>query len=303
MRENEKQKFYKSLLDNIHDGIYFVTYDRKITYWNNAAEKITGFAADEVMGKSCMDNILIHIDNDGLKLCTGSCPLTECIERCVPLEKEVFLHHKDGHRVPVVVRVAPVRDENGIVTGAVEIFSDKFSHEDLRKRIKDLELMSMTDKLTSAASRRYIEATLSQHFEEFKRYGWPFGLAFFDIDDFKAVNDKYGHKSGDVVLSMVALTLMLNVRPFDLVGRWGGEEFVVILRNVEIKEAASVTDKLRYLVENSVIFQSFPEGVSVTVSGGVTCCNNDDTVDSLIARADKLMYESKKKGKNRVSYI
>jgi two-component system cell cycle response regulator len=115
---------YKDLVDNMCDGLYLVDRDIKISFWNNAAERITGFMAQEVIGSHCFDNILIHVDDKGHKLCQGGCPLATTMEDGGPREAEVYLHHKDGHRVPVSVRSTPWRNATGEVIGGIEIFTD-----------------------------------------------------------------------------------------------------------------------------------------------------------------------------------
>src|SRR3954469_21301394 len=115
--------FFKSVLDSIYDGVYFVDPERKITYWNKSAERLTGFVAEEVVGRYCYDNILLHLDCTGKELCTNGCPLQAVLRDGTPREAEVYLRHREGHRVPVAVRVAPLLCDNR-VRGAVEIFSD-----------------------------------------------------------------------------------------------------------------------------------------------------------------------------------
>ncbi len=293
--------FYKRLLDNLYDGVYFTTTDRRITYWNKAAERITGFRADEVVGCSCHDDILIHVDEEGSRLCHGLCPLAVSMTDQTLREREIYLHHKDGHRVPVLVRVAPVHDEKGILIGAVEVFSDRFCHDGMRTRVEELERMAMMDGLTKTANRAYTETVFRQRMDEYRRYGWPFGIIFFDIDNFKSVNDTYGHAAGDKVLAMTARTLLYNVRSFDLVGRWGGEEFVVTVRANDFESLRKLASKLWRLIGSSVLHEDNGVVLAATVSVGATLILPADTVESLVARADSLMYASKRGGKNRVT--
>ncbi len=293
--------FYKRVLDNLYDGVYFTTTDRVITYWNKAAERITGFTAAEVMGRHCHDNILNHVDEEGAQLCFGPCPLAACMRDNALREREIFLHHKDGHRIPVLVRVAPVHDNKGNLIGAAEIFSDHFSHDGMRSRVEELERMAMVDSLTKTANRGYTETMLQQRLEEYRRYGWPFGVLFFDIDNFKKVNDTYGHAAGDKVLAMTARTLMYNVRSFDLVGRWGGEEFVVVVRASDAESLRKLAGKLWRLIGSSILHEDNAVVLAVTVSVGATIILPGDTAESVVARADSLMYESKRGGKNRVT--
>jgi diguanylate cyclase (GGDEF)-like protein len=209
---------------------------------------------------------------------------------------EVFLHHKDGHRVPITVRVAPIRDDHGMITGGIEIFTDNTPAATALERVMEFERLVYIDPLTGLANRRYAEITLNARFEELQRYGWPFGVIFIDIDRFKDVNDRHGHDIGDEVLRMVAKTLLNSVRSFDVVGRWGGEEFLAVIANVNREELLATVNRFRVLVEQSSI-PAVP-GLRVTISLGATLARLGDETASIIKRVDKLMYESKAAGRN-----
>jgi diguanylate cyclase (GGDEF)-like protein/PAS domain S-box-containing protein len=292
-------RFLRQLLENVDEGVYFTDPLRRITFWNQAAERISGFSRREVMGRACADNILIHVDGRGRNMCLGSCPLARTLHDRRARRAEVYLHHKDGHRVPVRVRVFPLLDERGRVAGAAEVFSDVSERPQLEKRLRRMEKMAMSDRLTGVANRRYCEVFLRARLEEFRKFGWALGLIFFDIDDFKELNDRRSHRVGDAALRTVARTLAHNVRSIDQVGRWGGEEFLVILRNTDRRNLLRVAEKLRLLVERSV-FWAKGGAVRVTLSGGATLARPGDTVATLVERADLLMYKSKKAGKNRL---
>jgi diguanylate cyclase (GGDEF)-like protein/PAS domain S-box-containing protein len=291
---------YADIIDNLHDGLYFVDRNRRITYWNKAAEQMSGFSAAEVVGKSCADNILTHVDSEGRSLCRGLCPLAQSIKDGQPREAEVYMHHKDGHRIPVSVRTSVLKDDLGTIIGGVELFTDISNHRASELRLKELEKMAMLDGLTQLANRNFIEQELESRLQEHKRYDVPFGVLFIDIDHFKKFNDTYGHDIGDHVLKFVAQTFIQSSRPFDLYGRWGGEEFIGIIRNISEKDLLHLGNKLRILIQNSYL----PHGedqLNVTISLGATLVTDDDTIDSLIKRADILLYESKKAGRNRLT--
>ncbi len=292
--------FYKSLLDNLSDGIYFVDCQRKIIYWNKGAERISGFCADEVQGSYCWNNILKHINEQGLMLCHSICPLAATILDGQPREASVYLHHKDGHRVPVLVRTAPLYDVHRDIIGAIEIFSDNTLQSMITQRVSELEKLALLDPLTQLANRRYIEMNLHSRLEELRRYQWPFGILFLDIDHFKLINDTYGHAMGDEILRMVARTFTANMRTSDIVGRWGGEEFVAIVRNIDYQNLYNFAERLRILVaESHLIKESAVIQVTISIGGTLACA--DDTVESLLQRADQLMYQSKTAGRNRVT--
>jgi diguanylate cyclase (GGDEF)-like protein/PAS domain S-box-containing protein len=287
------------LLDEVAEGIYITDRQRRITFWNKAAERISGYSRTEVLGRSCRENILIHVDARGRSMCMGLCPLACTLRDGQARQADIYLHHKDGHRVPVRVRVFPLRDEKRREIGAVELFTDASEKPALQARLKRLEKMAMNDRLTGVANRRYCETYLQARLEEFRRFGWPLGVIFFDIDDFKSLNDRYSHRVGDMALKTVARTLQHNIRSIDQAGRWGGEEFIVILRNTDRMDLRRIAGKLRMLVERSVFWVK-GEAVRVTLSGGATLARGGDTVATLVERADLLMYEGKKAGKNRV---
>jgi diguanylate cyclase (GGDEF)-like protein/PAS domain S-box-containing protein len=292
----EKDSFER-IIENLHDGLYFVDRDRVITYWNKAAEQISGFTANEVVGKSCSDNILTHIDSEGNSLCTGMCPLAGTIADGKPREAEIYMHHKDGHRIPVSVRISTLTDRDGNIIGGVELFTDVSNKAANELRVKELEKLALLDNLTLLANRNYIEREIQSRFEEKNRFNVPFSILFIDIDCFKKFNDIYGHYVGDDVLKFVANTFVANARPFDFYGRWGGEEFIGIIRNINSQDLELLGNRLRYLVENSYIIHE-NEKLYVTISIGATLVNENDTIDSLIKRADTFLYKSKAAGRN-----
>jgi diguanylate cyclase (GGDEF)-like protein/PAS domain S-box-containing protein len=277
-----------------------VDVNKRITYWNKGAERITGYNSSEAVGICCSDNLLVHIDGKGANLCKAGCPLAQTLMDGRVRETEAYLQHKDGHRLPVFIRVSPLRDSGGRIVGAVETFSDNSSKAALLHRIDELQKESLVDSLTGLANRRCIDMKLHSRIDEMQRYGWPCGLLFLDIDNFKIVNDTYGHSVGDRVLMMVARTLSSNLRSHDLLGRYGGEEFVAIITNLNMAQLHSFANRLRLLVEKSSLDTEYST-IQVTVSIGATVVRPEDTVETAITRADLFMYNSKIGGRNRVS--
>ncbi|MBN2308950.1 MAG: sensor domain-containing diguanylate cyclase [Candidatus Hydrogenedentes bacterium] len=292
---------YRDILEHILDGVYFTDLERHITYWNEAAEHVTGYARGEVLGRWCGGGLLSHVDPEGRSLCRTACPLAAAMRDGTALEADVYMHHKAGHRVPVHVRVAPIRGEDGVVTGAVEIFRDSTPLVERDAAIERLQDEAELCPTTKVGNRRYVEARLEASLDAFRHRGRPFGVLFIDIDHFKAVNDTYGHDVGDNVLRTVAATLTGSVRAEDCAGRWGGEEFVVLLRRLDGAQAlAPLAERCRALIERSDI--PIEHGtITVTASIGGTCVRDDDTAESILKRADALMYRSKQEGRNRVT--
>jgi len=136
------------MLDALKEGAYFVDRERRITYWNKAAERLTGFRSQEVVGHRCSEDILVHVDCQGKNLCREGCPLLATMEDTFPREAEVFFHHRRGHRVPVSVRTTPLEDDEGNVVGGIELFAEITPEENLREKMAELERRSLLDHLT-----------------------------------------------------------------------------------------------------------------------------------------------------------
>ncbi len=292
--------FYKQLLDNLYDGVYFLDRERSITYWNHGAERLTGYRPEEVVGCYCRENILEHVDERGNRLCDSDlCPAVRTLKDGLEREEMLYLHHKNGHRVPVQVKVSPIRDARGNVIGAVEIFGDATSHLDSLHTIEELKKLALLDPLTGIGNRRYGEMNLRFRKGEMERYGWSFGVLYIDLDDFKLINDSHGHEVGDEVLRMTAATLRRSLRSFDTVSRWGGEEFLALVVNVTRENLLRVGEKLRLLVEQSGLHMK-DHLLKVTITVGGTLAGKVDSPEDLVSRADSLMYEGKERGKNCV---
>lgn len=293
--------FYKDIIDNLYDGVYFVDRDRVVTYWNKGAERITGYPAEQAVGRSCMDNLLNHVTANGVQLCGERCPLAAVMEDGREHEADVYLHHADGHRVPVTVRATALRDNEGNIVGAIETFTNSAGVVNARQEMKRLRHMAMTDPLTGAGNRRFLEGRLNAVVAEYRNNSNVAGLIFVDVDHFKGFNDTYGHNIGDQVLQMVARTLRHCLRSSDTVGRWGGEEFVAILYDAtDCEGLQTVAEKVRSLVQYSRLDVG-EQGFSVTISVGATLLVAGDTPESFVHRADQLMYESKQRGRNCVT--
>jgi diguanylate cyclase (GGDEF)-like protein/PAS domain S-box-containing protein len=297
----ETVDFYREILDNLYDGIFFVDKDGCITYWNNGATNLTGYNSAEVQGRNYCD--IIHpLDKQGNQLCESN---NHAIRRVFDIETmteiEAYISHKEGHLLPISIRIAPVREVDQQYVVAIEIHSSNSPRYAMRQRLEELQEQAMHDQLTGIANRRFVEISLAARLDELKRYGFGFSVLFIDVDHFKQINDTHGHNIGDRILKMVATTLANSLRSFDIIGRWGGEEFVVLLINTKTEDLFMLTERLRRLVENSALTLDNAEALKVTVSIGVTEAQKGDTVESIVERADKLMFESKRRGRNQVS--
>ena len=294
----ELEDIYLAIISNMQDGAYFVDKNRRILFWNEAAERITGYKAEEIIGKECPESKLNHIDEDGRPLCQIGCPLFATNIDGKQRQERVFVRHKDGHRIPIRVNIFPIR-KNDEILGSIELFTQDSPTKYDDDLISKLSGIAMHDNLTSLPNRRYLESFLNYKLSQFSHFGQKFAIVFADIDDFFTFNDNYGHSTGDLVLTNIANTIKNNMRKNDLIGRWGGEEFLGIFEIKHDYEATIMAEKFRKIIESTEINHG-DDILHVTVSVGVTVVNIDDNLESIVERADQLMYQAKQSGKNKV---
>ena len=295
----EAQKLYLSIINNLQDGVYFVDSSRTIRFWNKAAEKITGYTSQEIVGKSCQLSGLNHIDEEGRPLCQVGCPLFATIIDGKQRNELVFVRHKNGYRIPLQVNIMPMH-ENGETIGAIEIFTPSSPTQYEDNLVENLSGIAMHDELTGLPNRRYLESFLNYKLDEFKRFNKLFAVVFADIDNFSEFNNTYGHDVGDHVLKNISTSIRQNTRKNDLIGRWGGEEFLGVLTVNTDYDGTILAEKIRQLVDNTEV-QHKGEVLNVSISVGVTTVKKEDDAETIIKRADDLMYQSKASGKNRVT--
>lgn len=283
-----KIELLKGIIENIPYGVCFVNRDGKVVLWNKGAEILSGFGRLEVLG--------CDFDYFGDK----SCPVKRTLKNKISQRADIKLRRKGGKEIPVFAKTSVLFSDDGKFEGVIATFSNNSFKEEMKGKVETLERVASFDFLTSLHNRRAIEKVMFERLSELIRNGNQFGVLFIDVDDFKNINDKYGHDTGDRVLKMVSEKLAVNLRPFDFLGRWGGEEFVAIVANVHKQELYTVANRFREIVEKSSFFTG-SNLIKVTISTGVAVANKSDSVVSLLKRADELMYKSKKLGKNKVS--
>jgi diguanylate cyclase (GGDEF)-like protein/PAS domain S-box-containing protein len=288
------------LLENLFEASYVVDKDRRIIEWSKQSERITGYKKEDVVGKYCYDNILKHVTKSGKQLCMSDCPLHHTLKTGHINFAEVFLHHKQGHRVPVKVRSIPVYNDKDEIVASIEIFTDERTNKELYNENRSLKKNLTTDALTQIHNRGYLDYYLKMIDEEATLFGTKFALLFIDIDHFKAVNDTYGHSNGDKVLQMVAKTISMSCRKEDVIGRYGGEEFLVVLKDVDQNTLKTIAEKFRVIVEKSTVFIDDTNTIEVTISIGGVCYDSSISIEENIKLADQKMYQAKAKGRNQV---
>ncbi|MGE4399693.1 MAG: diguanylate cyclase [Campylobacterales bacterium] len=286
------------IVKNIKEGVLVADKSTNIVFINPYFEHITGYLAADVIGKKpsilksnmhderFYRDMWIRIDMNGY------------------WQGEIWNRRKDGKLYAEwlsIISVIPEhsKDEKFFVGVFSDITERKLLEEELSRERELLRHQAAYDKLTEIYNRQKFEDALAVEFDRNARYRTDFSLIMLDIDNFKSINDTYGHQIGDYVLKEIAFTLKGSVRKMDTVCRWGGEEFLILAPQTDIKGAASIAENLREIIENKI----FGEAGRVTCSFGVTALESTDDKDSLLSRVDEAMYVSKKEGKNRVTLL
>ncbi len=285
------------ILEALFEGVYYVDTERRIHGWNGGAAALTGFSCEEVQGRACADNILVHVDDCGTELCRNGCPLQKTLVDGETRQAKVFLRHRQGYRVPVSIRTVPVRDSHSNIIGAIETFREIGDAEQWKARISELEHAAYIDPLTGIPNRRFLESQMKRLLWEFHSTGECFAVLLIDVDGFKSANDQYGHDVGDRVLCNVSQSLMNSMRGRDILGRWGGDEFVMLLGTTNRQQCETTAERCRVLVEQTAT--SAPSGhVKLTASIGGAVSMAEDGPEQILKRADEQLYHCKGRGRN-----
>jgi len=288
--------FYKTLLDSIFDAVYTVGSDGKITYWNDSCSRITGYSAQEVIGQLYSDVPFAHnMEKTDSAAPDGGVDIV--LKTGMPGTWKGFVQRKNGQRIPVESHISAIRDKLGDIIGAVEVFRDISAHVSLEQAHRQLLHFARKDQLTGLYNRAATSELLKAEVERSSRYQQPLSVVMVDIDHFKRINDLYGHDSGDKVLAKIGNTFTFNLRNPDTMGRWGGEEFLIIAPGSDAQAAANFAERLRVLIEE-IPLTEVPE--QITASFGVAQLTKGQIPDKLLFQADQALYKAKETGRNKV---
>jgi diguanylate cyclase (GGDEF)-like protein len=173
---------------------------------------------------------------------------------------------------------------------------------ELKAAYQRIEELAELDELTGSYNRRCIMRMLNDEISRAQRINTPCSIALIDLDWFKRINDAYGHPTGDEVLRTFAITVFANIRNIDRFGRYGGEEFLLVLPDTENDAATRMLDRLRAII-SELDWSAFSPGMQVTISAGVATLRHNETEDTFLARADGALYAAKARGRNRIANV
>jgi diguanylate cyclase (GGDEF)-like protein/PAS domain S-box-containing protein len=282
---NKKNFELQRLQDIISQSVLYTTsdIDAKITSVSKAFEVLTGYTESELIGKS--HNLFRNPDTPK----AFYEEMWSTLKDNKKFEGELKNYTKNKEVYWTKLTIDPMFDDNHIKVGYV-------AHRENITNTKQLEYMSTHDTLTNIYNREYFNKTLENKIKSASRYGHQFGLIILDIDHFKKVNDNYGHNVGDTVLIKIAQTLKYNLREDDILARWGGEEFVILLPQSDLNSTFLLAEKLRVIIETSSILHQ----EKITASFGVGIYANNESTISVFEKIDNALYSAKNKGRNCV---
>ncbi len=289
----ESEKIHRLLADNASDVIWVMDLTGKFTYISPSVEKLRGYTVEEVMQQSREEVLcpssLVHLEK-GIEKAVNK------VMNNLPFEEfrgDLEQPCKDGTTVWTEVTVTGIYDKDSGFLGMLGVTRDITERRAMEEEIRRL---TEVDRLTQLYNRLKLDYVIKIEIERANRSGSSFVAIMLDIDHFKAVNDNFGHIVGDEVLKEISLIIKSSIRIIDTAGRWGGEEFMIILPESDIKGGQIVAEKMRLKIEEN----QFPHVGKLTASFGVSEYKSEMSENELVTRADNAMYKAKNAGRNRV---
>jgi diguanylate cyclase (GGDEF)-like protein/PAS domain S-box-containing protein len=289
----ERERILSAIMDSAHDAIVMLDGQGKVVFWNPAAEQLFGYSREEVLGQE-LHRLLLQ-NEEIYKVYKKAFTQFQLTGQGSVVGKTIELkgRRKDGREIHVELSLSALKIKEA--WHAVGILRDIGER---KKTEEQLYQLSITDPLTNVYNRRFFMQMLKQEIERAQRTGRSFSVIMLDLDHFKSVNDRFGHAAGDLVLKTIADAVDRRIRKTDILARWGGEEFIILLPETPVDSAANLAEELRANLSSLIM----PEVGHVTASFGVAGYVPSDTVDTIVMRADHMLYEAKAAGRNCVRY-
>lgn len=292
--KHSEQKFFELIESLPMVAVQGYNRKRQVIYWNEASRRLYGYTREEAQGRLLEDLIIPEHMQEGMITAHQN-----WLDRNISIPSdEIDLKHKDGRVVPVYSSHVMIKQD----TGECEMFCIDISLQEQKKAREELYWMASFDDLTQLPNRRLMEVELSARIAETRRTSRTMAVVFIDLDNFKLINDTLGHYYGDKLLKAVAEALKSEIRSNDLLSRFGGDEFVLLL--FDVTGAERIHELLRRLITR--LDQGFVldgDCYQVTASFGVSLFPGDGaTVAELMGNADAAMYQAKEKGKNNICF-
>jgi diguanylate cyclase (GGDEF)-like protein len=296
---------YKNIIDMLNLGIVIIDRNHRIMEWNRWMEIHSGIKKPDIIGTGLFDHYPHLSSPNFTRLFKSVLTFGNIVFLSQKLHNYLFpfrttgLYSNSFEFMQQSCSMAPARDETDSINGVIITVQDVTENVYMER---SLTQMNMQDSLTGITNRRHLDKRLAEEFMRHRRYGREMSVVMLDIDNFKNINDTYGHQVGDTVLRTLAAICSEAMRAGDIISRFGGEEFCAILPETDCNRARMFAERLRQDVAAKEILHDENTVLRITISLGIA--GLDETVRSpedLVKNADEAMYNSKQKGKNMVS--
>jgi diguanylate cyclase (GGDEF)-like protein/PAS domain S-box-containing protein len=275
---------YRDILDGLQIGVSVLDLQKKIVFWSDGAEQVTGYARIDVLGHSCTDNILQHCNQISCEMCADKCPIATALHDSRPVEAMSFIHHKSGHRTPVHAWAIPLRDKHGSFIGIIQTFEGEFAAGGPDPNNRSMKERGCLDDLTGLPNQAMMQSHLREMLGTFADLQIPFAIVCLELHDLSQFRARYGQEAATSMLQVLARTLRNTVWPADFVGRWSVSQFLVILSGCAQDALQAVSQRILNLVSSATI-QWWGEELSIGILLGCTAAIAGDSVESLLQRA------------------
>ncbi len=290
---------YRLLAENINDVIWTCDMDMNLTYITPSVKQLTGYDVVEVMSQDMNENFMPHPLAMALQTMAEEVE-SEKLKNMSPRGVKTFeleMLRKDGATVWTEVSVSLMIDQNNHIKGFLGVFHNIANRKLLEE---ELRALATTDPLTGVNNRRSLLEKVTVVLARARRYEEFFSVLMIDIDNFKQVNDTFGHQVGDKVIKAMSETCMAGLRETDIFGRMGGDEFAAVLVKTDMKNALSVAEQLRHKLSRLSV-DGGGDALYFTVSIGVSTYEDQDkSIETIMHRADIALYNAKNSGRNHV---
>lgn len=302
MPELNDPDIYQAVLDCLQTGVYIVDRNRRIRFWNEGAEQITGYLRQDVVGRLQRDHLLTTGDEAKDLDSHPLDPINLAFRDGKSSTLDVSILHKDGYRLPIVLRTMPIRNSHGTIVGAAESFEKDRSAAEWTRRHSAIAELGCLDEITGVAVRSFMETRLREHLITFAEHHIPFGILLIEVDHIEQYRGQRGTGVVPMILRIVAQSVENSLRSGDLVGCWSENQFLAILAECKESEVLYVGERVRRMVGRSEI-EWWGDKFSVTsVAGGAGCRLGDDA-ESLIARTEASLKKSIEGGGNCITVL
>jgi diguanylate cyclase (GGDEF)-like protein/PAS domain S-box-containing protein len=279
----EDPEIYRDILDGLQIGVSVLNLQRKIVFWSDGAEQITGYSRIDVLGHSCVENILLHCNQKSCETCSGNCPLAAALHDARPVEAISSIHHKSGHWAPVHTWAIPLRDKHGSIIAIIQTFEREFTVNGPSPNDRSMKARGCLDYATELPNHAMMQSHLRETLATFAELQIPLGVVFLEVTNLQQFQARYGHEAGANMLRVLARTLRNSVWPTDFVGRWSDDRFLLLLSGCDQDALPAVGARMLQMTARATI-EWWGEELSAAVVMGCTSALTGDSPESLLQR-------------------